>query len=45
MNKFDLLLRSDALTLANQAHMQLHGCHLDDDLYLRLLAMISRELL
>ncbi len=35
---FASLLRNDALTFANQAHMQLRGCHLDNDPYLHLLA-------
>ena len=38
MTDFNALLRTDVLTFANRAHIELHGCQLDDDPYLQLLA-------
>ncbi len=38
MTNFDALLRTDVLTFANRAHIELHCSKLDTDWYLRLLA-------
>jgi predicted phage terminase large subunit-like protein len=38
MSEIDSLLRTDALTFLNRAHIELRGSPLDADLYLRLLA-------